>query len=144
ITGPFNVTGPGDTPSRRRIFTCRPGARVAEAACAKTIISTLARRAYRRPVTDADVQPLLAFYNAGRQEGGFETGIERALQVILPGPKFVFRVEHDQPDAAPGRAARVSDVELASRLSFFLWSGPPDEELLSKAETGALSQPETL
>src|SRR5205823_12065010 len=103
------------------------GAKLSEAACAKAIISTLARRAYRRPVTEADLQPLLAFYTEGTREGGFETGIERALQVMLAGPKFVFRVECDQPNATPGRAARVGDVELASRLSFFLWSGPPDD-----------------
>jgi hypothetical protein len=138
ITGPFKATGSGDTPSRRRIFICQPTSKT-DISCAKRIISTLARRAYRRPVTDGDIQPLLTFYDAGRRESGFEIGIERALHVILASPKFVFRVERDAASVAPGRPYRVSDVDLASRLSFFLWSSIPDDELLNAAVEGQLS-----
>ena len=159
ITGPFNATGVSDTPSRRRLFVCRPttlrepqggpeqgrGARVAEeSACAKRIISTLARRAYRRPVTDADVTPLMAFYEEGRREGSFDRGIELATRAVLVSPKFVFRVERDPAGAAPGSPYRVSDVDLASRLSFFLWSSIPDDELLDAASRGQLNKPAVL
>ena len=144
ITGPFNATGPGDTPARRRVFTCRPTSQRNEDECAKQIVSTLARRAFREPVTETDLQPLLAFYKAGRKEGSFDLGIERALQLILASPKFVFRVERDPANIKPGTAYRVSDFELASRLSFFLWSSIPDEELLSEASAGRLKNPAVL
>ena len=158
ISGPFKATGPGDTPSRRRIFACTPALRqaqgrpeqsrgtslAADTSCARQILSTLARRAFRRPVTDADVQPLLTFYEAGRREGTFETGIERALHVILASPKFVFRFERDPVNTVPGAVHRVSDIELASRLSFFLWSSIPDDELLEVAGAGRLKTPAVL
>jgi mono/diheme cytochrome c family protein len=144
ITGPFNATGPGDTPTRRRIFTCRPTGSSNEEHCASQIVATLARRAFRAPVTGTDMQPLLAFYKSGRQEGSFDLGIERALQLILASPKFVFRAERDPAELAPGAVHRVSDVELASRLSFFLWSSIPDDELLAEASAGRLKDPSVL
>jgi hypothetical protein len=175
ISGPYSATGPGETPSRRRIFSCRPEA-VSEHAtdaatsaaspaeqCAREILATLARRAYRRPVGDADVEPLLAFYRAGAdgtnraasaREGysgagtggeprevaaaAFDEGIQLALKRLLVSPEFLFRIERDPDGVAPGTAYRVSDVELASRLSFFLWSSIPDDELLAAAERGDL------
>ena len=128
-------------PTRRaddRIFVCRPFRLAsAEADCAKTIVSTLARRAYRRPVTDADLQAPLAFYNEARADGGFDAGIEMALRAILASTEFLFRIERDPQNVAPDTAYRVSDVELASRLSFFLWSSIPDEELLDLAVRGS-------
>jgi mono/diheme cytochrome c family protein len=149
VSGPFSATGPGDTPSRRRLFTCRPdaarsGPAVDETACARTIVSTLARRAYRRPVTDADLAGLLGFYERGRREGGFERGIELALRGVLVSPKFIFRVERDPASVAPGAPYRISDLELASRLSFFLWSSIPDDELLTVASQGRLRRPDVL
>jgi hypothetical protein len=144
IKGPQNPTGPGDTPSRRRIFVCQPDNRTQEAACAKQILSTLARRAYRRPVTDADLQPLLTIYNAGRADGGFIAGIEQGLERILVSPQFLFRIERDPAGAAPNSVYRLSDVELASRLSFFLWSSIPDEALLDAAIKGRLKDPAVL
>src|SRR4030095_5965572 len=110
ITGPFNATGPGETPSRRRIFTCPPTQPANEDTCAKQIVSTLARRAFREPVNETALQPLLAFYKSGRKEGSFDLGIERALQLILASPKFVFRAERDPAALAPGTVHRVSDV----------------------------------
>ncbi|HYV61410.1 MAG TPA: DUF1592 domain-containing protein [Bryobacteraceae bacterium] len=144
ITGPFNATGPGDTPSRRRIFVCRPAKSAEESACARKILAALARQAYRQPVTDADLARILSFYESGRRDGGFEGGIERALERILASPKFVLRVEKDPANAAPGVVHRVSDLELASRLSFFLWSSIPDEELLTLAIAGKLHEPAVL
>ena len=144
VTGPFNATGPGDTPARRRIFTCRPTGSSNEQNCARQIVATLARRAFRAPVNETDMQPLLAFYRSGRQEGSFDLGIERALQLILASPKFVFRAERDPADLKPGSVHRVSDVELASRLSFFLWSSIPDDELLAEANAGRLKDPSVL
>ena len=141
ILGPYNVTGPGNTPSRARIFVCRPVSASEEPGCAKRIVSTLARRAYRRPVTDADVAPLLTFYREGRKSGDFDRGIEMALRRILADPEFVFRFEHDPANIPAGTAHRVSDLELASRLSFFLWSSIPDDELLKAAEQGTLKDP---
>jgi len=143
ITGPFNATGPGDTPSRRRIFSCRPKTVQAEPACAERILSTL-RRAYRAPVEPIDMQRVMKLYREGRRNATFEAGIETALQRILAAPKFVFRVERDLPNATPGTPYRISDVELASRLSFFLWSSIPDEELLKVAEAGKLKDPAVL
>jgi hypothetical protein len=139
ITGPFNATGPGDTPARRKIFVCRPTSPANEGGCAKQIIAALARRAYRQPVKDADLQPILDFYKSARRDSTFERGIESALQLILASPKFVFRVEQDPPNVPPGGIYRISDIELASRLSFFLWSSIPDEELLAAASQGKLS-----
>jgi len=144
ITGPFNASGPGDTPSRRRIFSCRPSGVEAETACAERIVSALLRRAYRAPVEPLDLQRVMKLYREGRRNGTFDTGIEAALQRILAAPKFVFRVERDLPNATPGTPYRISDVELASRLSFFLWSSIPDEALLKVAEAGRLKDPAVL
>ena len=144
ISGPFNATGVSDTPSRRRLFVCRPTKSAEESACAKRIVSTLARRAYRRPVTEADLTSLMSFYDAGRREGSFERGIELATRAVLVSPKFVFRVERDPAGVTAGSPYRVSDVDLASRLSFFLWSSIPDDELLDLASKGQLSKPAVL
>jgi hypothetical protein len=144
VSGPFNVVGSGDTPSRQRVFTCKPSKQADERTCAASILSKLARRAYRRPVTDADMSGLLRFYDEGRKNSGFEGGVEMGLRAMLASPKFIFRVERDPAGIAPGRAYTLSDVELASRLSFFLWSSIPDEELLSVAEAGRLHDPKTL
>jgi len=168
IEGPFSTSGISATPSRRRIFTCAPAAasaadpvragvtsrrslarsraQTADAACARSIIASLARRAYRRPVTDADLEAPLAFYREARTEvrpeaTAFEAGIEMALRAILASPEFLFRIERDPAGLAPGTPYRLSDVILASRLSFFLWSAPPDEELLGLAERGELGRP---
>jgi mono/diheme cytochrome c family protein len=152
IAGPFDPTGPGDTPSRRRIFVCRPKsperggtkARNTETACATKIVTTLARRAYRQPVTPGDVQTLMDFYQAGRKQGTFDSGIESALRLILASPKFLFRDEPDPPNVVAGASYAVSDLELASRLSFFLWSSIPDDELLNVAVEGKLKDPAVL
>ncbi|HYR85765.1 MAG TPA: DUF1592 domain-containing protein [Terriglobia bacterium] len=144
ISGPYNVSGPGDSPTRRRIFLCKPAKSADEAACATKILSTLTRRAYRRPSTDADVQRLLPFYTAGRSEGGFDRGIQKALERILVSPQFLFRVERDEPNTAAGAPHRITDLELASRLSFFLWSSIPDDELLDAAIAGKLKNPAVL
>jgi mono/diheme cytochrome c family protein len=144
ISGPYNASGVGDTPSRRRIFVCRPAAASEEAACAKKIVTTLARRGFRRPVVDADLQTLLTFYQEGRAAGGFDAGIERAVQGLLMSPEFLFRVERDPKDVAAAAPYRVSDIELASRLSFFLWSSIPDDQLLDLASAGKLSAPRVL
>ena len=141
ITGPFEETGIEDTPARRRIFVCRPGNAAEEAPCARQILSSLARRAYRRPVTGRDLAPLVAFYDQGRMAGGFEAGIERALRALLVSPDFLFRVVSDPPGAEPGTPYRLSGLELASRISFFLWSSLPDDELLAVAEAGGLDDP---
>ncbi len=144
ISGPFNPTGPGNTPSRERIFTCTPGGDLGERACASEILGTLARRAYRRPVTDADLDELWPFYETGVADGGFERGIQYALERILVSPQFLYRVEVDPPGAAPGEAYALGEFELASRLSFFLWSSIPDDELLELAAAGRLQSPGTL
>ena len=145
VTGPFDAAGPGDTPARQRLFVCRPAEAGEEAACADTILATLARRAWRRPVDDADLEILRIAYAAGREGGGFEAGIERALQQLLVSPEFLFRVEADPADA-PAAAVnyRIADLELASRLSFFLWSSVPDDELLDAAAGDTLSDPAEL
>ena len=144
IAGPFHPTASAlRTPSRERILVCRPTTPAQEPACARQIIETLARRAYRRPVTAAEVNRLLAFYQAGRKDGTFDGGIERALRSILASPKFVFRAEQDSP-APPGTVYPISDLELASRLSFFLWSSIPDDELIEAARRGSLRQPAVL
>jgi hypothetical protein len=144
ITGPYDSTGPGNTPSRRRIFICRPATDKDEPACAKRILSTLARRAYRGNVTGADMTTLLQFYERGREAGTFDAGIESALRLLLTSPKFLFRAEPDPADVAPGSMYRASDLELASRLSFFLWSSIPDDELLDVASRGTLHEPAVL
>jgi mono/diheme cytochrome c family protein len=141
IIGPYNVTGPGDTPSRRRIFVCRPANAAEETACARRIITTLARRAFRRPVTEADLDVLLGFYRDGRRDGSFDTGIERALIRLLASPEFVFRMERDPENAAPGTLRPLTGTELASRLSFFLWSSIPDDALLQAGSAGKLKDP---
>ena len=141
MTGPFNAAGPSDTPSRDRIFVCRPESLEDEAPCATDILATLARPAYRRPVTSEDVEVLMGFYETARRDGGFEAGIQAAVERLLVDPDFLFRVEFDPGEIAPGVAYRVSDLELASRLSFFLWSSIPDDELLRLAEHGRLSDP---
>jgi hypothetical protein len=144
ITGPFEATGPGDTPSRGRIFVCRPEQPSDGESCAKQILAALMRRAYRRPVTDADLEVPLAFYQQSLEEGGFEAGIEMALRALLVSPHFLFRVEQDPPRAAPNTPYRLSDLELATRLSFFLWSSIPDDELLDRAIEGRLGDPAVL
>ncbi len=141
ITGPFNPTGAGDTPARRRIFVCRPAQPSEETACARHVLSTLARRAYRRPVTETDLYELLAFYREGRVAGSFDMGIERALRALLVSPDFLFRTVADPPDIEPATPYRLSDLELASRIAFFLWSSIPDDELLEVASAGQLQAP---
>jgi hypothetical protein len=141
VAGPFNPTGPGDTPSRSRIFSCRPVRPAEEEACARTIVSTLARRAFRRPVSNAEVTRLLSFYRTGRAKGTFDAGVQMALRRILASPSFVFRVEEDPAGAAPGTIHRIGDMALASRLSFFLWSSIPDEALIDAAAKGQLKTP---
>jgi len=146
-TGALPLPGyPGtDTPSRERIFVCTPespsGAPAQDIDCARTILATLARRAYRRPVSAGDVEPLVAFFEEGRSEGGFDAGIRLALKRLLVSPEFLFRIELDPDDVAPGAAYELSPIELASRLSFFLWSSIPDDELLAAAEDGRLADP---
>ena len=145
IDGPHAAAGPGETASRARIFVCRPAAFSAPGAdeedCARRILRTLARRAFRRPVGDTDIAPLLGFYRRGRAADGFETGIRMALERLLIDPEFLFRIERDPRDAPPGAPYRLGNLELASRLSFFLWSSIPDDELLEAAVDGRLSDP---
>ena len=145
VAGPFNPTGPGDTPSRRKLLVCTPASAADELTCARTILSTFATRAFRRPVAPSspDLDTPLQFYRDGRKQN-FEFGIERAVARILVDPQFLFRFEREPARVAPGAAFRVSDLELASRLSFFLWSSVPDDELLAVAAKGALSAPATL
>ena len=128
ITGPYQADGHGDTPSRRRIFVCEPTQPDEEEACARRILTTLIRRAYRRPVTAADLEKPMEFYRQARAEGDFDAGIEMALSAVLVSPQFLFRIEHDPAGLPPNSAYRISDLELASRLSFFLWSSIPDDE----------------
>jgi mono/diheme cytochrome c family protein len=154
IGGPYNPSGRGDTASRRTIFVCQPAQAAQEPACARTILRTLARRAFRRPIKPEDIEPLYPFYQKARAAGDFESGIMAAVEALLVSPEFLFRVEQDAPAAKPpfaratgdkpGSARRLSDVELASRLSFFLWSSIPDEELLGLAEKGGLNDPAVL
>jgi hypothetical protein len=142
ITGPYNAKGHGTTPSRRRIFSCEPSGPADEEACAKKILSNLLRRGYRRPVTPANFEKAMKFYRQGRTEGDFDAGIEMALSAMLVNPQFLFRVEQEPKDIAPKTAYRVSDIDLASRLSFFLWSSIPDDELLDLAARNELHKPE--
>ena len=136
IKGPYQTTGVGDTVSRRRIFACHPANEQQELPCAKKIISAIAGRAFRRPITDQDLETLTSFYQAGRSKGSFDDGIEMALRRILASPEFMFRFERGP--AKPGEAYRITDLELASRLSFFLWSSLPDDELVKLATQGKL------
>jgi mono/diheme cytochrome c family protein len=140
ISGPYGATVPGDSPSRRRIFSCA----TQDDGCAKRILLSMTRRAYRRPTTDADIADLWPFYTNGRAESGFDAGIERALERMLVSPQFLFRVEHESSNVASGATFRVSDIELASRLSFFLWSSIPDDQLLSVAAQGQFHTPAVL
>ena len=146
ISGPYEGTGVAETPSRGRIFTCRPAGGAEEPACAREILSTLARRAFRRPVTpdDGELDVLLDFYERGRRDGTFEDGIELGLRRLLVSPEFLYRIEADPNGADPGAPYRLPDLELASRLSFFLWSSIPDDELLEAAEQGRLRDPAEL
>jgi cytochrome c5 len=144
LEGPYDATGPGDTPSRRQIFVCHPTGTEDEEPCARKILTTLARRAYRRPVTDGDVGLLMPSYRAGRAEAGFESGIQEALARLLVSPQFLFRIERDPVNSKPGNVYHISDLELASRLSFFLWSTMPDDSLLAAATQGELRNPKVL
>jgi hypothetical protein len=147
IDGPFNPTGPGETPSRRRIFGCHSAPEASgsqEELCATRILSALARQAYRRPVGDSDVDALLKFYRLGRSQGDFEQGIRVAIERMLVSVNFLFRTESEPPNLAPRSNYRIADVDLASRLSFFLWSSIPDEELINLAEHGRLHDPAVL
>ncbi len=144
IEGPFDPQGPGDTPSRRKILSCRPASAAEERPCAERILARLARRAYRRPIASDDLSALMAMYEKGSEWGGFERGIEQAVRALLVSPSFLFRIERDPDGAKPGSVFPVSDIELASRLSFFLWSSLPDDELMASAEQGLLSDPEEL
>jgi Protein of unknown function (DUF1592)/Protein of unknown function (DUF1588)/Protein of unknown function (DUF1585)/Protein of unknown function (DUF1587)/Protein of unknown function (DUF1595) len=144
ITGPFDPTGVSDTPSRHRIFICQPANEGEELACATKIIANLERVAFRRPVTDADMAPAMRFFQDGRQGASFDAGIENALVAILSSPKFLFRMERMPQNAQPGTGYRISDLELASRLSFFMWSEGPDEQLLGLAVAKQLHEPQVL
>jgi hypothetical protein len=144
VQGPFDPKSPGATPSRRKIFTCHPSASLSEEACARSILSRIAHQAYRRPVSDADLAPLMTMYAEGRKGSDFEHGVEAALEMVLVSPNFLFIRESDPPGAAPGSVHRLSDVELATRLSLFLWSSIPDPQLLAVAEKKQLSRPEVL
>jgi hypothetical protein len=156
VAGPYDASGPGESQSRKRIFACSPpsleelrrtrpaSANADSDSCARTILTTLTRRAYRRSVTNADVEPLMVFYREGRGQGGFDAGMEHALRRLLVSPEFLLRVERDPADVAPGTVYAINDVELASRLSFFLWSSVPDDELLNLATKRQLSEPAVL
>jgi hypothetical protein len=144
VGGPYQASGPGDSLTRQKVFVCRPTGAEDEAACARTIVATLARRAYRRPVNDDDLRPLLDFYESGRSSGGFDRGIQWALERLLTDPDFIFRIERDPAGIGPNTPYRLTDLELASRLAFFLWSSIPDDELLTLAVAGKLKDPVVL
>jgi hypothetical protein len=146
ILGPFNATGPGDTPSRRKIFICRPTRPADETPCARRTLATLASRAYRRPVPESDpaIDILMGFYQTGRERRGFDAGIQYAVARILVDPRFIFRFEREPAKSPAGAIYRLDSFELASRLSFFLWSSVPDEELLAAAKAGTLTSPSVL
>jgi hypothetical protein len=144
ISGPYDAQPPQETPSRRQIFTCRPAADRDQDSCARKILTTLVRRAYRRPVTSVDVDELMALYTLGRKEGDFDAAIGRAIEGLLSMPAFLFRIEQDPAGAQQGRVYRVSDLELASRISYFLWKSFPDDELLDVAGRGRLKDPAVL
>jgi mono/diheme cytochrome c family protein len=140
VVGPYNPTGVSDTPSRRKIFICRPASAAEEEPCARRIVARLATEAFRRPVTDEDLVAPLAFYAEGRKQGSFDTGIQSAVMAILASPKFLYRLQEVPPDAKPGQVYALSDLELATRLAFFLWSQGPDDELLQIAAAGKLKE----
>ncbi|HTV80860.1 MAG TPA: DUF1592 domain-containing protein [Steroidobacteraceae bacterium] len=141
VKGPMVAQGVSETPSRRKIFTCYPQSAAQETPCAHQIFSTIARRAFRRPVTEADLKGAMAFYAQGRKEGGdFDSGVQKGLLAILVSPKFLFRMHEPPPGAVPGTPFQLSDIDLATRLSFFLWAGPPDDELIKVAAAGSLHQ----
>jgi hypothetical protein len=144
VAGPFKAQGTGDTPTRRRILTCRPTGPADETACARKILEPLAHRAYHRPITGSDTDHLLTAFAEGRKDGTFEAGIATGIRRMLMDPAFLFRVERDPPQVAPNTPYRIGDLELASRLSFFLWSSVPDEALLAAAESGELRNPAAL
>ena len=145
IDGPFNAKGAADSPSRRKIFVCHPANAGDETTCAKKIVSALARHAYRRPATDQDIETLLQFYQRGRNQGGrFDSGIEMAVQAVLMDPDFIFRKESEPANLPAGQKYRISDIELANRLSFFLWSSVPDDELMNLAVRNQLRDPKVL
>src|SRR5579871_3411857 len=144
IGGPYGAVSHADSPTRRKIFVCTPNTPAAEEPCARKILSALATRAYRRPVTDVDLNTLLEFYRSGRAEKDFDTGIQQGLERILAAPSFLFRVEAVPADVAPNAPYRLSDLDLGSRLSFFLWSSVPDDELLNLASRGRLKDPKVL
>jgi cytochrome c551/c552 len=144
VHGPFEAKGADESASHQKIFVCHPAAPAQETACAKQIVDTLARHAFRRPVTPQDTETLMSFYQQGRNDGSFDTGIERALQRVLADPEFVFRKEAEPSKLSPGQSYRISDLELASRMSFFLWSSIPDDELIDTAAKNKLHEPEVL
>jgi len=144
IEGPFDATGPGQTPSRRKIISCLPSSAAEQRPCARAILSRLARHAYRRPVDETDTSALMEIFETGLSQAGFEAGIERAIRALLVSPKFLFRVEPDPPGATARKPYKLGDFALASRLSYFLWSSLPDESLLASAERGELSDPAEL
>jgi hypothetical protein len=144
IEGPHSAAHAADSASRRKVFACTPARPADEDACARRIVQNLAARAFRRPATAADVDSLMGFYRLGRREKDFELGIETALARVLASPQFIYRIEEEPASVAAGQAYRISDVDLASRLSFFLWSSPPDETLLKVAEQGRLKDPAVL
>ena len=144
VEGPLKIEGVSETPSRRKVFTCRPASKDEELACAKKIISSLGRQAFRRPVNESDVDRLLGGYQFGRNEGDFESGVRMAVQSMIADPQFVFRFERTPSNVTPGTNYRIGDMELASRLSFFLWSAPPDNELLTVAGQNKLHESDTL
>ena len=144
IAGPFNVTGVSETASRRKIFVCRPADSSEETTCATQIITKLTRQAFRRPASAEDLEWSMGYYESGRKDGDFDNGIRRALQAMLSHPEFVFRVEEVPANVPPGGANRISDLELATRLGYFLWSGPPDEQLIALASQGKLRDPVVL
>src|SRR5690606_29055940 len=145
IEGPLNVAGPGNSESRKRIFTCYPQQESEARACAESILTSIARRAYRRPLTDDERDRLLGLYDREREQGrGFEAGIQTGLAYVLVSPQCLFRIEQDPEGVAPGEIYRISDLELATRLSFFLWRSIPDDELLDTAIAGRLHEPAVL
>jgi mono/diheme cytochrome c family protein len=144
IDGPFDSTGIGETPSRNKIFTCRPQSEADEMQCARQILAAVTRRAFRRPIEATDLEIPMQFFRSGRQDGTFESGIRNALTIILADPEFLYRAEPAPEDSRPGSTFRISDIQLASRLSFFLWSSIPDDELLALAERGDLGEPREL
>src|SRR5690606_23293206 len=137
IRGPLQSAGVIDTPSRRRVMICEPAAPAEELDCARRILTNLARQAYRRPLGEGDLDAPMRFFASGREQGSFDDGIKNGMMAILTSPRFLFRAEAVPADAAPGDIVEISGLELASRLSFFLWSSPPDDELLSLGASGA-------